>query len=186
MVCSRMQEGHTFFLYVLELTDGFFYVGSTENPVRRIREHKEGKATPWTSIHIPLEYPEAKYRRRRIVCSKEMCRLEEDKRVKEIMLSEGIDKVRGGSYSEVTFPNGSLKFLKRELCHASDTCFSCGKHGHYMKECPKNRRVSDVSDSQSESDEDYYLRTGKSPKRAYTVQGKGAFRKECWPIRPSL
>ena len=39
------------FVYVLELRDGCFYVGKTDDFERRIREHQEGQGSKWTKRH---------------------------------------------------------------------------------------------------------------------------------------
>ncbi|MEK7476020.1 MAG: GIY-YIG nuclease family protein [Candidatus Coatesbacteria bacterium] len=40
----------SFFVYILELRDGHFYVGSTDDLTRRLKEHKEGRGGRTTRI----------------------------------------------------------------------------------------------------------------------------------------
>ena len=40
--------------YVLELAGGRYYVGISNNLVRRARQHHEGKGAVWTKLHSPV------------------------------------------------------------------------------------------------------------------------------------
>jgi hypothetical protein len=40
--------------YVLELAGGRYYVGISNNVVRRARQHHEGKGAVWTKLHSPV------------------------------------------------------------------------------------------------------------------------------------
>jgi putative endonuclease len=46
--------GAMWFLYVLECCDGSFYTGVTTDIDRRLREHREGKASRYTRIRRPI------------------------------------------------------------------------------------------------------------------------------------
>ena len=41
-------------VYILECSDGSYYVGSTTNLKLRLQEHSEGKST-YTSAHLPVK-----------------------------------------------------------------------------------------------------------------------------------
>jgi putative endonuclease len=41
-------------VYILECSDGSFYVGSTTNLKLRLQEHSEGKSS-YTSAHLPVK-----------------------------------------------------------------------------------------------------------------------------------
>jgi putative endonuclease len=43
-----------FFCYVLEWSDGSYYVGVTDDPARRLRKHNEGKGADWTAARRPV------------------------------------------------------------------------------------------------------------------------------------
>ena len=89
------------FLYVLELVGGNFYVGTTTNVKRRVKQHKYSRTygAAWTKRHRPVAKPTARYPPQELACGTKLARLEEDKKVVELMTVHGIDKVRGGSYS---------------------------------------------------------------------------------------
>ncbi len=39
------------FIYVLQLKNGYYYVGSTSNPDLRLENHIKGEAYAWTVLH---------------------------------------------------------------------------------------------------------------------------------------
>jgi putative endonuclease len=44
-----------FYCYILRCSDGSLYVGVSDDPQRRLREHNEGRATDWTARRLPVE-----------------------------------------------------------------------------------------------------------------------------------
>jgi len=44
-----------FFCYILECSDGSFYVGVSEDPQRRLAEHNAGKGSDWTAERRPVK-----------------------------------------------------------------------------------------------------------------------------------
>lgn len=43
------------FTYILRCGNGEYYVGSTEDIEKRIRQHKTGKGGHFTRLHLPIE-----------------------------------------------------------------------------------------------------------------------------------
>ena len=43
------------FIYILECTDGSFYIGSTNNIEQRFKNHIAGKGAKYTKSHKPLK-----------------------------------------------------------------------------------------------------------------------------------
>lgn len=76
------------FTYVLELEDGFWYVGKTANVKQRISRHMAGYGCLWTKLHKPVR----------------LFKVYKGSREKDIVLAFmkifGIDKVRGWAYSQ--------------------------------------------------------------------------------------
>lgn len=119
-------------LYILELENGKYYVGKSNDASARIEQHKQGKGADWTRLHAFKRIVEI----RRLVDN-----LEEDKVVKKLMLQYGIANVRGGSYSGIELSVESIAVLERELSTAQDRCFYCSKKGHLLRQCPERSGV---------------------------------------------
>lgn len=113
-------------VYVLELSDNKYYVGKTNNFDPRIKDHITNNGSAWTTKYKPLTLVE-KYDN----CDD----FDEDKYVKIYMMRYGIDNVRGGSYSQIVLEPNVIEMLNKELCSATDKCFTCGLSSHFTKEC---------------------------------------------------
>lgn len=102
-------------IYVLSLRGGYFYVGTTfsSNISHSIKKHLSGYENEWTKIHKPLALV------KQIACTTGINpRLQEDLHVKQLMIDHGIDKVRGGSYSDVVLSVDQRVWLEKELHYA--------------------------------------------------------------------
>jgi predicted GIY-YIG superfamily endonuclease len=118
-------------LYVLELRDEKFYVGLTHKRVsERYQEHAQGRhnAAAWTRLYPPVRILEA---------YKVKDSFEEDSKVKRLMNKYGIDRVRGGSYTNIQLSQTDHELLQRELKGANGLCYRCGSSCHYAKECSR-------------------------------------------------
>ncbi len=117
-------------IYILKLKEGKYYVGITKNISKRIKEHMDGKGCIWTKKYKPNGIE-------KII--KNITKYDEDKFVKIYMEKYGIDNVRGGSYSNLKLTNLQKSFIKNELRVVDNSCFICGKMGHYAKNCRNNK-----------------------------------------------
>ena len=82
-------------IYILQLQHGCFYVGKSDNPYKRLTQHKNGRGSAWTRLHKPI----------RMVKKRKMTStLQEDQITEEWMKKKGIDKVRGGMYCQIDLP----------------------------------------------------------------------------------
>lgn len=113
-------------LYVLELEDDKYYVGTTKNLQRRFQEHVDGVGSVWTQKYAPLAIE------RSVAVDGP---LHEDRLTKELMLKHGIENVRGGSYCRINLDDGQLESLRTELRSATGVCFECGRTGHFAAQC---------------------------------------------------
>eukprot|EP01041_Mallomonas_annulata_P003580 gene3580-7119_t len=83
---------HTQEVYVLELEDNCWYVGSTTDIASRWVEHLSGKGSMWTQIHHPKRLISVEQVSSEDVAGREM------KRTAELMLRHGINNVRGAMF----------------------------------------------------------------------------------------
>jgi len=113
-------------VYVLELENGKYYVGTTNNLQRRFQEHVDGAGSVWTRKYAPLAIE------RSVSVDGP---LHEDRVTKELMLKHGIDNVRGGSYCRIYLDDGQKQSLTNELRSATGVCFKCGRSGHFAAQC---------------------------------------------------
>jgi predicted GIY-YIG superfamily endonuclease len=115
-------------LYVLQLESGKYYVGTTKDLSRRLEEHWSGiDSSAWTKKYPPVSDD--------VHITRNKTPLDEDAKVKELMLKYGIDNVRGGSYSQCTLSIDQILAINSELNHARGGCFKCHSQDHWAKDC---------------------------------------------------
>lgn len=120
------------FIYVLLCQEQTYYIGKTERKLERIKEHFTGNGSCWTNLYKPIKVVETIYSNDN---------MDEDKYTKKYMMLYGIQKVRGGSYSQVNLPEYKIKCLQDEFSSVNDSCFKCNKSGHFVNECKEKRAV---------------------------------------------
>lgn len=114
-------------IYILLCEKDRYYVGKTERPINtRVEEHFNKCGSEWTRKYKPLKVIEVK---------KGADEFDEDKYTKIYMKKYGINKVRGGTYTQLELPSYQLRALERELCTASNLCFRCNRPGHFADTC---------------------------------------------------
>lgn len=112
-------------IYILKLKDSCWYIGRTADVAKRVESHFKNQGSVWTKIHKPIAL-ETTYTNANP--------FDEDKFVKQYMFQYGIDKVRGGTYSQPTLDPILVKVVQRELWGAQDLCFLCGRP-HFVSKC---------------------------------------------------
>lgn len=113
-------------IYVLSLQQNKYYIGFTKNLQKTLTDHKYGYVNDWTNKYKMIEIV-------RIIDTFNFDK--EDKYTKIYMDIYGINNVRGGSYSDIHLNVEQLKLLNKEIRIKNNTCFNCGKFGHYIKNC---------------------------------------------------
>jgi len=113
-------------IYVLKLEGGRYYVGKTENLMRRYQEHLNGEGAAWTRRYPPVSL---------INSIEGASPFDEDKVVKEYMAAHGIDMVRGGSYITDILTEAEKQTVQREIWSAQDKCTRCGSAEHWVATC---------------------------------------------------
>ena len=133
-------------VYVLKLEGGRYYVGKSDNVMKRYQEHLNGGGSAWTKKYTPVSLEKT---------IKDVSPFEEDKVTKEYMLKYGVDKVRGGAYVSIVLDDDQYRFLERELFAVQDKCVNCGRDGHFVKDCYAKTDVNGNSlEYEGEDDED--------------------------------
>jgi predicted GIY-YIG superfamily endonuclease len=130
-------------IYVIILKGGRYYVGKTNDILKRYQEHLSGVGSSWTKKYPPVSLE-------KII--KNVSPFEEDKVTKEYMSKYGLEKVRGGSYVELELDDFQRETLNREIWGAKDLCKQCGRTGHFAKSCYAK---TDISGKQIMYKEDY-------------------------------
>ena len=119
-------------VYVLQCSSGKRYVGRcpSERVSERFQQHAAGIGAAWTRV-----YPASKILERRPSDDP----LDEDRIVLEQMRLQGVENVRGGTYSNVRLTDAQVQSLKAQLDHAMGRCLKCGGIGHYASSCVASR-----------------------------------------------
>jgi curved DNA-binding protein CbpA len=135
--------GDEWFIYVLSLTGGKYYVGLTKNYSKgRLAAHfseTSGKGAKWTKRHKPIQGAPVFLR----PVAPGSPRFDEDKETKEQMKKHGIKNVRGGSHCSLRLREYVVKTLTHELRHESNACLRCGSGLHWYSNCAADSAVEE-------------------------------------------
>lgn len=115
-------------LYILECEDNKWYVGKSADVQIRFMQHLSGKGAEWTREYAPLRIADT----RPITSS-----YDETNVTKDLMKKYGVDNVRGGAYCSVELTEEQETAIRHELRAANDSCYKCGKRGHFASQCKR-------------------------------------------------
>ena len=123
-----MTSSATEYIYVLKLREGKYYVGKSDNVMRRLQEHVSGSSScaEWSRRYGVENL---------IYVQEQKSIFDEDNKVKELMMKHGFDNVRGGAYARSELTPEELTLLKKEFAGALGLCYNCGRAGHYIGDC---------------------------------------------------
>jgi predicted GIY-YIG superfamily endonuclease len=130
-------------IYILRCQNEKYYIGKSDNPISRYKEHLKGNGSSWTKLHKPIEV---------VKIISNVSDFDEDKYTKEFMAKYGIDNVRGGSYSNIELDALQIDIITREIWGAQNKCTRCGRKGHFVRDCFANTDTdgNDLEDSEDE------------------------------------
>lgn len=118
------------FIYILLLELNKYYIGKTNNPDIRLDSHFNSNGSEWTKIYKPIKVYE-------LISNCDS--YDEDKYTLKYMEKEGIDNVRGGSFSQIKLSDEQIKLINQMIKGASDKCLNCGESGHFIKDCIESK-----------------------------------------------
>jgi hypothetical protein len=146
-------------IYILKLKGGNYYVGKSENPMKRYQEHLNGSGSAWTRKYKPVGLE-------KIIPNASP--FDEDKYVKIYMNKHGIEKVRGGAYILEELPEFQIEALKSELWGSTDKCTTCGRSGHWAKDCYAQKDITGKEIEEESESEDEVLICGDCDKEFHS------------------
>ena len=123
-------------IYAIECQGGYIYVGESDNPDARYLEHKNGTehASEFCKRHKPI---------RQLAVFNKTTPYDETNLTKDYMKKFGIDKVRGGPYTQLELDKSTKDVLEREFLSESNKCYNCGNSGHFIKQCPSKVQIKE-------------------------------------------
>ena len=119
--------------YVLELKDGFRYIGRTSHIQSRLEKHKKGNSCFWL-----VKHPFVKLEKIYELVDSDMDIFLEDAITYKYMKLYSVDMVRGGRYCQININDEDTELIHKSLDNSDDdTCYNCGSRSHRYSQCDK-------------------------------------------------
>jgi len=132
------------FIYVLQLEEGKYYIGKTNNPAFRLENHFNSNGSAWTKKYNPIKVTEL---------MPDCDDYDEDKYTIKYMDKYGIDNVRGGSFCEIKLNDNNLITLNQMSNGTNNKCFICSSKHHFAKDCKKEiKEIKEIDKSNEKCD----------------------------------
>jgi hypothetical protein len=133
-------------VYILKCKDNCYYIGKTTGSYfKDIDNHFKGNGCEWTQLHKPI----------RLELLRHFCEETDDDFYTRLFVTKyGIDKVRGGSYSQVKLSEQEQDEIYHYPIDTHLTCLKCYMQGHKRHLCPFLRNSFDKKDTIIDADDD--------------------------------
>ena len=131
------------FIYVLQLEQGKYYIGKTNNPTFRLENHFNSNGSAWTKKYKPIKVLEL---------IPDCDDYDEDKYTRKYMDKYGIDNVRGGSFCEINLNENNIATLNQMSNGTNNKCFTCGSEEHFANHCNKKEKLIKTDNSNEKCD----------------------------------
>jgi len=112
-------------VYILELSDKKWYVGTSDNFKKRVESHMNGHGSEWTRLYKPIQ----------CISHKKGDEADEEIMTLRLMGKYGIDNVRGGSYSKINLTESEKQVAKQQIHSINNECYKCGDNSHKASDC---------------------------------------------------
>ena len=116
------------YIYILKQEQEKYYIGKTNNPNLRLKQHFNTEGSKWTEKYKPIKIDQ-------IIDNCDD--FDEDKYTLIYMKNYGIENVRGGSFCELILSDSDIETIKKMIKGSTNKCYLCGKDDHFMNNCTK-------------------------------------------------
>lgn len=119
-------------IYVLELAEGKYYVGRSQDPNERINNHIHNNGSAWTQKYKPIKT---------LGIYEMKDKFDENKYTLELMKDKGIMNVRGGSFCKIVLDDNEIGVIEKLINGNENGCYYCGSTYHFIKDCDVKNKV---------------------------------------------